>query len=609
MSRRALAFALAAASLLTAAAPARAEKIRLRWLLAHPTLESFVEAADAFKKKVEGGRGGAVEVELVTAPKPPAGPPPGEASTVERVARGEAELGQSFTEDLQAAEPALAVFTAPWLFRGDRHYEGVFDGPAGAELLAGLGVPGIEGLAFGYSGGARALLSPREIRRPADLAGLKVGVYGKEDGAWLAALGAAPVAVGRVPFEAKDLARRRALDAVLLSWRDAVEYHVDQEFLTASLDGVSRRVTVTYANRRFLEGLPPGLKTLITEAARDAERLERAKMLDLNATARRGALALGLRAVPLGDEERAAFERSAGDGLSRRIRETADGPAPRLERVGGVEARLRRAVEGSLLPPGPGDELAALRAKIVASRDTPSEAAGFARRAEALADGAPAWCRTDALRRVARLWLEIHDAGAAARALKKALALDPFDLYAVEALARLPKIHSDENSISPAMPDSYPLEILRARLSSATKRGKAAAVEKFENAIANAPDWQQAPAYRLAAQAWLELGRPDAARESALLSRALDSRSLAFETLFARIPHPRRGVTSGRPEPSRDSAELEDGPVVAYIALADAYLELGDRDQARDCLFAALTAAPKNQRIIEKMRANNIGDP
>jgi len=68
-----------------------------------------------------------------------------------------------------------------------RHLEQVFQGPIGDELLGDLNAHRLEGLTFTYSGGAHILSSRgRGIRKPEDLNGLRVAVFGDPiDTAWL----------------------------------------------------------------------------------------------------------------------------------------------------------------------------------------------------------------------------------------------------------------------------------------------------------------------------------------------------------------------------------------------------------------------------------------
>ena len=323
---------------------------KITWLLGHPNLDYFEEAAQAFKQRVETESNGDIQVTIVTAEQDPLGDvaqakePP---EIARRVAAGEAEMGHSFANVLGDLDPRMQVFEAPYLFRGYRHLEGVFEGPAGQKLLDGLKDHGLAGLSFTYSGGANGVAAPgRELRGPEDLKGLKVGVYGGDvDSAWLKALGAVPVAIRHDRQRIRPMAADGSLDAVVITWRNFERASLERQFRTFGLPGVSYLVSVTYANPKFLASLPPKYRALIERAARDSGRIERAQTIELNEMSKREMVAQGVLPVYSGAAARAAFEKAVapaidgavsqavGAELIKTIRETPDAPvAPVLPR-------------------------------------------------------------------------------------------------------------------------------------------------------------------------------------------------------------------------------------------------------------------------------------
>ncbi len=323
-----------------AASPSHAAKYKIHWYLGHPNLDAFEEAAADFKKAVEKGSKGDISVEIVTA-----APDANDSSSIAaKVASGEVEMGHSFTDVVSAVDPRLMAFEAPYLLRDDRHMEGVLEGPVGADLLDGLRKNGIVGLSFTYSGGASAVATTgRELRRPEDLKGLKVGVYGdKVNDAWLKSLGATPVAIEHKLSSINRLAKEGALDAVVVTWRNFDREKLDQSFKTVNLAGSTYLVSMTYVNEKFFNGLPAEYRTLIKNASRAAGIVERAKTIDLNESAKRAVTARGVRQVRLTEAGRRAFETALkpayadsiesliGKGLIEKIRSTPDAvePAP-----------------------------------------------------------------------------------------------------------------------------------------------------------------------------------------------------------------------------------------------------------------------------------------
>ena len=318
------------------AVPSSAAKRKVTWLLAHENIDYFRDAADHFKKIVEEGTKGELEVSIVVAGRTEDGSP---ASPERDVASGKAEMGHSFADSVGGVDPRFLVFEAPYLMRDYRHMEGVIEGKPGAELLGGLRKQGLVGLALTYSGGASGVATTgRELRRPADLKGLKVGVYGDAvDTAWLERLGATPVPLRHALRRISPMARAGELDAVAVTWRNFEVEKLEHDFRTMNLVGSTYLVSVTYANEKFFESLPKEWRELIVKASAETARIERAKTIELNATAKRAMLAKGVRSVHLARDGRRAFEAAlkpaydaeiaplVGRGLLDLVRSAKDG--------------------------------------------------------------------------------------------------------------------------------------------------------------------------------------------------------------------------------------------------------------------------------------------
>lgn len=76
----------------------------------------------------------------------------------------------------QTITPKLGVFDTPFLFRDLKHARGVLDGPIGDEALTQLDAAGIIGLAWGENGVRQITTQDKPIRKPSDLAGVKIRV-------------------------------------------------------------------------------------------------------------------------------------------------------------------------------------------------------------------------------------------------------------------------------------------------------------------------------------------------------------------------------------------------------------------------------------------------
>jgi TRAP-type C4-dicarboxylate transport system substrate-binding protein len=252
-------------------------------------------------------------------------------------------MGHSFVDVMGSLDPRLHAFEAPYLFRGYRHMEGVIEGPIGQELLDGLKSQHIKGLSFTYSGGASGVAAlDREIRRPEDLRGLKVGVFGDAvDGAWLTSLGATPVPLGHRLESILPSADGGELNAVVTTWRNFEKTSLEQKFKYVSLMDSTYLVSVTYVNEAFFNALPKDYQAMLVEESRKAGRIERAKTIELNARAKREMLVKGVRSVSLSADARRRFnealrpaneaiERILGKDLVEGIKNTADAPNPKI---------------------------------------------------------------------------------------------------------------------------------------------------------------------------------------------------------------------------------------------------------------------------------------
>jgi TRAP-type C4-dicarboxylate transport system substrate-binding protein len=321
---------------------AHAAKYKIHWYLGHPNLDYFEQAAADFKKVVEEKSHGDIEVEVVTAALDSAHSV-SSSGIADKVEKGEIEMGHSFTDVVGATDPHLYAFEAPYLMRGYNHMEGVFEGPVGAQMLEGFNKHNMVGLSFTYSGGASGVATVnKEIRKPEDLKGLKVGVYGDSvNVAWLKSLGATPVSIEHRIDSVADMARDGKLDAVVTTWRNFERTALNKNFKYFNMVGSTYLVSVTYANKKFFNSLPAEYQVLLMDASQEAGRIERSKTIELNESAKREMLGKGVRPVNLTAEAKGEFTKALepsyktidgiiGKDLLEKIRKTGDGPHPAM---------------------------------------------------------------------------------------------------------------------------------------------------------------------------------------------------------------------------------------------------------------------------------------
>jgi tripartite ATP-independent transporter DctP family solute receptor len=103
-----------------------------------------------------------------------------EKETIEQTRLGAIDINRVNINPLTQVEPALKVFSLPYLFRSMEHLHTVLDGEIGRELLGELESSGLIGLGY-YDSGRRSFYnSLRPIRSPADMAGMDIRVQKAE---------------------------------------------------------------------------------------------------------------------------------------------------------------------------------------------------------------------------------------------------------------------------------------------------------------------------------------------------------------------------------------------------------------------------------------------
>lgn len=116
-----------------------------------------------------------------------------QGTEIEAMQRGNLEVGMTSPQDIAALIPEYSIFTTGYLFRDADHVDAVFDGDIGAEYKARVAEElGLHIVRSQYLGTRHVILrEPREVKVPADMAGLKLRMPGSETWQFLGnALGA-----------------------------------------------------------------------------------------------------------------------------------------------------------------------------------------------------------------------------------------------------------------------------------------------------------------------------------------------------------------------------------------------------------------------------------
>ena len=108
----------------------------------------------------------------------------GQGTEIEAMQRGNLECALVSPQDITNFIPEYSIFTNGYLMRDPAHLDAVYDGDVGAEYKARVAKDvGLHIVRSQYLGTRHVILrQPREVKTPADLAGLKLRMPGSE--AW-----------------------------------------------------------------------------------------------------------------------------------------------------------------------------------------------------------------------------------------------------------------------------------------------------------------------------------------------------------------------------------------------------------------------------------------
>jgi tripartite ATP-independent transporter DctP family solute receptor len=192
LTRRALLGATAAVALVAGGLPAlAADPIKLR--ISTPAVESdwHAKMLPVFKQELEKSAPGQFDVEIHLN-----GTLFKQGTEPAAMQRGNLEMAMISAFDIAKQVPEWSIFTAGYLIRDPEHQKKVFDGEIGTEMYKLVeDKMGIKVLSVGYLGTRELnLRTEKEIKTPADLAGVKLRMPGSDTWLFLGkALGANPL--------------------------------------------------------------------------------------------------------------------------------------------------------------------------------------------------------------------------------------------------------------------------------------------------------------------------------------------------------------------------------------------------------------------------------
>lgn len=286
----------------------------IRWVLAHEPYDLFLRAAQKFSAEVQERTQGAIVIEVMGlsdyVEKYNGGQALDRYKIRELVDSGMIEMSQMYTTTLGLVDSDMFVLDMPFIFRDHEHAARVLDGEIGQELMQGLADrSNIQGLAFTYSGGFRAIIGNRVIESLEDIAGQRVRVAHcpvAED--TMRALGAEPVVM---PIE--NLAAGLGAGAV-----DSGEstypriYSMGQNETARVINHTEHSLFLTtiIMNKGLWHSLTVEQQQIFQAAALAAAHIERAESLDDIVVTQQRAIDDGIKVNWLTAEQQHEFKRA-----------------------------------------------------------------------------------------------------------------------------------------------------------------------------------------------------------------------------------------------------------------------------------------------------------
>jgi len=261
------AVAIAATALLAAAGAVSAQQpivIKFSHVVALDTPKG--KAAERFKQLAEERTKGRVKVEVY-----PNSSLFKDGEEMEALQLGSVQmLAPSLAKFGPLGVREFEVFDLPYIFDDTAELHKVTEGPVGKALFKKLEAKGIVGLAY-WDNGFKVMSANRAIRVPADYKGLKMRIQSSK------VLGDEMKALGSIP---QVMAFSEVYQALQTGVVDGTE-NPPSNFYTQKMQEVQKFLALTdhgylgYAvivNKKFWDGLPPDIRTILEGAMADATK-------------------------------------------------------------------------------------------------------------------------------------------------------------------------------------------------------------------------------------------------------------------------------------------------------------------------------------------------
>lgn len=166
-------------------------KVTLKMATALPSSHPLVKGMESFKAKVAEKTGGSVDISIY-----PAGQLYNDKNMNDAVISGGVDLGLNSVGRWASIVPAMDVFDVPFLFPDYDKVDKAIDAGLGEKLGGELLKKGVRPLIWADYGFVQYANNLREVKTPADFAGLKMRGYSKYSSETIKALGASSATMG-----------------------------------------------------------------------------------------------------------------------------------------------------------------------------------------------------------------------------------------------------------------------------------------------------------------------------------------------------------------------------------------------------------------------------